>query len=137
MNPHRSRLAHFVIDVDNLDKGVTFWSAALDATEESLNPESSKVYRRLQLPDTNVRILLQLTSDLKVRKERMHLDLETDNVNAEVHRLEALGASRWSHQQERGHNFWVMQDPWGNEFCILQTEFPDLLTQREPWSSNA
>ena len=33
---HRSRLCHFVIDVDDLDQGVTFWSAALDAKEEQL-----------------------------------------------------------------------------------------------------
>lgn len=133
MSLHHSRVAHFVIDVDNLDDGVAFWSAALDATEESLNPESSKVYRRLKLPDSEVRILLQQTTDTKSAKERMHLDLETDDVEAEVRRLEALGASRWDHQQERGHDFWVMRDPWSNEFCVLQTEFPDLLSRRQPW----
>ncbi len=31
---HRSRVAHFVIDVDDLGQGVAFWSAALDAKEE-------------------------------------------------------------------------------------------------------
>lgn len=133
MNQHRSRLAHFVIDVDDLDKGTAFWSAALDATEEPLNPDSSKVYRRLRLPDAEIRLLLQLTTDPKVTKERMHLDLETGNVEAEVRRLEALGATRWDHQQERGYDFWVMRDPWGNEFCVLQINFPDLLAQRQPW----
>jgi Glyoxalase-like domain len=78
-------------------------------------------------------VLLQLTADPKVSKERMHLDLEPDDVEAEVRRLEAQGATRGSHQQERGHDFWVMQDPWGNEFCVLQTEFPALLAQRLPW----
>ena len=134
MSPHRSRLAHFVIDVADLDRGTAFWSAALDAVEEPLNPGSSTVYRRLRLPDAPIRILLQRTSDPKVHKERMHLDLETDDVEAEVRRLEALGATRWDHQQERGHDFWVMRDPWGNEFCVLQTEFPDLLAQRSPVS---
>jgi predicted enzyme related to lactoylglutathione lyase len=133
---HRSRLAQFVVDVGDLERGTAFWSAALSATEEPLNRESSKVYRRLVLPDAPVRVLLQLTADAKAHKERMHLDLETDDVEAEVQRLEALGATRWSHQRERGHNFWVMRDPWGNEFCVLQTEFPDLLTQRAPWASH-
>ena len=41
---------------------------------------------------------------------------------------EALGATRWDHQQERGYDFWVMREPWGNEFCVLQPEFPDLLS---------
>ena len=132
MSPHRSRLAHFVIDVADLDRGTAFWSAALDAVEEPLNPGSSTVYRRLRLPDAEIRILLQLTADPKEHKERMHLDLETDDVEAEVRRLEALGATRWDHQQERDHDFWVMRDPWGNEFCVLQTEFPDLLARRAP-----
>jgi Glyoxalase-like domain len=65
----------------------------------------------------------------------MHIDLETDNVEAEVERLEALGAVRWDHQQERGFDFWVLQDPWGNEFCILQEEFPELLANRRAWSA--
>lgn len=131
---HRSRLCHFVIDVSDLDQGVSFWSAALGATEEPLTETSRQVYRRLRLPDSQIRVLLQKTSDVKTSKERMHLDLETDDVDAEVKRLEALGASRWDHQQDRGFDFWVMRDPWSNEFCVLQTEFPELLTRREPWS---
>jgi predicted enzyme related to lactoylglutathione lyase len=133
---HRSRVAHFVVDVGDLERGTAFWAAALGATEEPLNPESSKVYRRLQLPDAPVRVLLQHTADSKSHKERMHLDLETDDVETEVRRLEALGATRWDHQLERGHDFWVMRDPWGNEFCVLQTEFPDLLAQRPSWASH-
>lgn len=64
----------------------------------------------------------------------MHLDLETDNIEAEVERLEALGAKRWDHQVERGFDFWVLRDPWGNEFCVLPPEFPELLARRKPWS---
>ena len=130
---HRSRLCHFVIDVSDLDQGVSFWSAALNATEEPVSENSRHVYRRLRLPDSDIRILLQRTDDEKASKERMHLDLETDDVAAEVKRLEALGATRWDHQQERGFDFWVLRDPWSNEFCVLQTEFPDLLTRQEPW----
>jgi hypothetical protein len=63
----------------------------------------------------------------------MHLDIETDDIEAEAQRLEALGATRWDHQQERGFDFWVMRDPWGNEFCVLFPNFPELLAQRERW----
>jgi Glyoxalase-like domain len=66
----------------------------------------------------------------------MHLDLETDDVEAEVKRLEAPGATRWDHQQERGFDFRVMRDPRDNEFCVLQTEFPELLARREPWNDD-
>ena len=121
---HRSRLAFFVIDVDDLDAGVTFWAAALDAKEEPLSKASSKVYRRLRLPASEVRILLQHTDDPKSHKKRMHLDLESDDVEAEVRRLEALAATRYDHQRERGYDFWVLRDPWSNEFCVLQTNFP-------------
>jgi Glyoxalase-like domain len=90
-------------------------------------------YRRLRLPDAELRVLLQRTHDEKVSKERMHLDLETDDVEAEVRRLEALGATRWDHQQEPGVDFWVLRDPWGNEFCGLQPHFPELLARRRLW----
>ncbi len=133
---HRSRLCHFVIDVSDLDHGVSFWSEALNAVEEPLPKTSTHVYRHLRLPDSEIRILLQKTNDKKASKERMHLDLETDDVQAEVKRLEALGATRWDHQQERGFDFWVLRDPWNNEFCVLQTEFPELLAQREPWNDD-
>jgi predicted enzyme related to lactoylglutathione lyase len=131
---HRSRVAHFVIDVDDLDQGVEFWSAALDASEEPVSDPSRHVYRKLRLPDSEIRVLLQRTDDPKVSKERMHLDLESDDVEAEIQRLEALGATRWDHQQDRGYDFWVMHDPWSNEFCVLQPEFPELLGERPPWT---
>lgn len=70
-------------------------------------------------------MLLQKTCDAKVGKERMHLNLEADD--AEVARLEALGATRWDHKRERGFDFWVMPDPWTNEFCVLQPTFPEFL----------
>lgn len=117
---HRSRIAYFTIDVDDLDRAVAFWSAALDAIIEPGNPASRHIYRKLRLPDAPIRILLQRTDDPKTSKERMHLDLETDDVEAEVKRLESLGAVRWDHQTARGYDFWVMRDPWGNEFCVLQ-----------------
>lgn len=65
----------------------------------------------------------------------MHFDLETDDVQAEVKRLESPGATRWDHQQERGYDFWVLRDPWDNEFCVLQTEFPELLALRRTWTT--
>ena len=62
----------------------------------------------------------------------MHLDLEADDVEAEVRRLEAFGATRWDHQQERGFNFWVMRDPWENEFCTLESDDPNVIAQHKP-----
>lgn len=134
MSPHRSRVCQFVIDVDDLDQGIKFWTAALGAEEEQLSENSRHIYRRLRLPDSQIRLLLQITADAKTHKERMHLDIETDDVEAEVTRLENLGATRWDHQRERSYDFWVLRDPWGNEFCVLQPNFPDLLNQQPAWS---
>ena len=134
---HRSRLCHFVIDVDDLDYAVTFWAAVLDAAEEPIGQASRHVYRQLRLPDSNIRVLLQHTTDPKASKERMHLDLETDDIEAEVRRLERLGATRHDHQQLRGFDFWVLRDPWHNEFCVLQATFSDLLGKRPLWPDPA
>lgn len=133
---HRSRVCHFVIDVPDLDQGTAFWAAALGATEETLPETSRPIYRSLLLPYSEIRVLLQKTSDTKTGKERMHLDIETDDIEAEITRLEALGATRWDHQTERGWEFWVLRDPWGNEFCVLPPLFPDLLAQRAPWDGS-
>jgi predicted enzyme related to lactoylglutathione lyase len=130
---HRSRLCQIVIDVSDLDAGVAFWSAALEAAEERISERSTPIYRRLRLPDSDIRVLLQRTADAKVSKERVHLDIETDDLEAEVQRMEVLGATRWDLQQERGFTYWVLRDPWQNEFCVLQPEFPALLARREPW----
>jgi predicted enzyme related to lactoylglutathione lyase len=130
---HRSRIAYFTIDVDDLDAAVEFWSSVLGATWEPGSSASRHIYRKLRLPDTEIRVLLQRTGDVKASKNRAHLDLETDDVETEVVRLEALGASRWDHQTERGYDFWVMRDPWGNEFCVLQPMYPELLAARTPW----
>lgn len=135
MTRHRSRLCHFVLDCNDLDAATTFWARVLEAVEEPVAPQSHHVYRQLRLPDSDIRFLLQKTNDAKTSKERMHFDIETDNVEAEVERLEALGATRWDHQATRGFDFWVLRDPWGNEFCVLQTVFPTLLDQRQPVSS--
>jgi predicted enzyme related to lactoylglutathione lyase len=130
---HRSRVCHFVIDVPDLERGAEFWIPALGATEDNIPLGSREVYRKLRLPDSDMRVLLQKTNDEKICKERMHIDLEADDVEAEVRRLEKLGAIRWDHQQERGFDFWVMRDPWGNEFCVIQVEFPELLDRQTPW----
>lgn len=115
MSPHRSRLVHFVIDVDDLDEATRFWAAALAADEEQVNRGSEHVYRRLRVPGNDVRVLLQLTDDRKTGKERMHLDIETDDVDAEVARLENLGARR----VEKVLGWWVMAAPTGHRFCVV------------------
>lgn len=124
---HRSRLCHIVIDCNDLERAISFWSAALGATAEPVNPASAHIYGRLKLPEDEIRVLLQLVPEAKLCKARVHLDIESDDVEAECRRLEALGGTRDHEQNERGYHFWVLLDPSGNEFCVIETEFPELL----------
>ena len=45
----------------------------------------------------------------------MHLDIHTDDLEAEVARLERLGAER----VRRVHGWWIMRDPAGLLFCVI------------------
>ena len=66
------------------------------------------------------KLLLQRVDEAKTSKNRMHLDIETAQVEAEVERSEALGAKRLEEgaRAEHGSRWVVMADPEGNEFCV-------------------
>jgi predicted enzyme related to lactoylglutathione lyase len=66
------------------------------------------------------KFLLQRVGEAKLAKNRMHLDIETVDVDAEVERLEAIGARRVEQdaRTEHGSRWVVMADPEGNEFCV-------------------
>ncbi|QBI19079.1 VOC family protein [Egibacter rhizosphaerae] len=129
---HRSRLTHIVLDVDDLDAAAAFWAPALRATEESIQPASRAVYRRFELPGEDVRLLLHRVADPTAGKPRAHLDIETDDVEAEVARLESLGARRARFEAERTSGFWVLDTPCGHALCVLPPEQPDLLARATP-----
>ena len=65
--------------------------------------------------------ILQGVPEPKVGKNRMHVDIVVDDVEAEVHRLQALGARRIDEGvQSFGGTQWVrMSDPEQNEFCVF------------------
>ena len=75
----------------------------------------------LVAPDGDTpKLLLQAVDEPKTTKNRMHFDIETPNVDAEVARLEALGARRLEPEarHEHGTTWVVLADPEGNEFCV-------------------
>ena len=51
-------------------------------------------------------------------ESRIHLDIETDNLDAEVKRLEALGAKRVAFVRR----WWVMEAPTGQRFCVVNPQ---------------
>jgi hypothetical protein len=109
---HYSRVYKVVIDVsaDDHDKEVAFWAGAIGRplTQNDLFPE----YHGVHLPGDAFRLL---TQKLGEGPSRVHLDIHTDDLDAEVARLERLGATR----VREVNGWWVMQDPAGLPFCVL------------------
>jgi len=132
---HRSRLYLVVIDVNNLERGTEFWSAALHAEPDPSLTNTPGVYQRLHLPGESIRVLLQLVADEKVAKNRAHVDIATDDVDAEVQRLVELGATKLRpFRGDPGCDFWVLQDPFGNEFCVVTPEHREVLEDAQVWT---
>ena len=64
---------------------------------------------------------------------RVHIDIETDDVEAEAKRLESLGATRVAHIK----TWWVMEAPTGQRFCVVRPQRPDFETRANVWNSDA
>jgi hypothetical protein len=60
---HRRRVCHFVIDCDDFDRSVSFWSAALDAAAKNPTPRRATSTGDSDCPDTEIRVLLQRTDE--------------------------------------------------------------------------
>jgi hypothetical protein len=111
---HRSQLAGFIIDccTDDLDAAAEFWGAALGRAAVRDPRSDNTIYRRLATRSDELDIEVQ-----KVQHEsRVHLDIETDDVEAEVARLEALGARLVASV----HSWVVMEAPTGQRFCVVR-----------------
>jgi predicted enzyme related to lactoylglutathione lyase len=106
-----------VLDCADPEALASFWAAALGL--ERLG--NAGAYVLLASPTRALpKLLLQRVDEPKRVKNRMHLDIEIPDVDAEVARLEAVGATRIVEQprREHGSRWMVMADPEGNEFCV-------------------
>jgi predicted enzyme related to lactoylglutathione lyase len=123
---HRSRFCAFVIDcrVEDLDAAARFWSAAFGRDLEPADP-SSPTYRTLKTrADEPIMLLQKVDHD-----SRVHLDVETDDVEAEAARLEQLGARRVA----KVKTWWVMEAPSGQRFCVVQPQTGTLAERGNEW----
>ena len=111
-----------VLDCADLARAADFWCAALGYV--ALPKEAgSGPYRTLLPADGNgIELLLQEVPDAKAGKNRMHFDLRVLDLEAEVARLLALGARQVTNEplSNNGWIWHVLQDPDGNEFCVLR-----------------
>jgi predicted enzyme related to lactoylglutathione lyase len=125
---HKSRLAGFIIDchTGDLDGAARFWSQALGyGLKPAKSPEDS-LYRLLDTRPDELHMEVQQVN----HPSRVHLDIETDDIEAEVARLETLGAKR----VERVHTWWVMEAPTGQRFCVVRAERPDFAANANSWN---
>jgi hypothetical protein len=108
---HRSRLAGFIIDCksQDLEGASAFWGAALAMRDMG---EEGASYHRLDASARDLVIEVQTVT----HESRLHLDIETDDLEAEVKRLEALGARRVQPLK----TWWVMEAPTGQRFCVVR-----------------
>jgi len=124
---HRSRLCALLIDcnVDDIEAAARFWSAALGRDIDADHPGTRGNYVMLETPDDEPIVQLQRVE----HDSRVHLDIETDDIPAEVARLEGLGASvvrtleRWV----------VMQAPSGQRFCVVRVQRPGFPRNATEW----
>jgi predicted enzyme related to lactoylglutathione lyase len=110
---HKSKLGGFIIDcqTEDLSKAADFWSRALGMPPRELPPGEAQLYRGLDDAQHGLDIEVQKVS----HPSRVHLDIETDDIEAEVCRLEKLGARR----VEAVQGWWVMEAPTGQRFCVV------------------
>jgi catechol 2,3-dioxygenase-like lactoylglutathione lyase family enzyme len=122
---HRSRLAAVVIDsrTDDLDKEAAFWGAALGMSV--IAPNGSDRYRDIDVPADQPKVLVQQVE----HESRVHLDIETDDIEAEVKRLEDLGAKRVAQVR----TWWVMEAPSGQRFCVVRPQRSDFPAGAREW----
>jgi predicted enzyme related to lactoylglutathione lyase len=125
---HRSRLAGFIIDCNtqDLEQASAFWSAALGYPLRARAEESAPgKYREMLTGENGLHIEVQQVD----HPSRVHLDIETDDIEAEVKRLEALGAKRI----EKGLRWWIMEAPTGQRFCVVRPQRADFSTHANEW----
>jgi predicted enzyme related to lactoylglutathione lyase len=106
-----------VLDCADADALADFWSSALGFRRGPFRPP----YVRLVDPRERwPNLLLQQVPEPKAGKNRMHLDIQVADLEAEVERLTALGAAVLGPpHDDRGFLTVVLADPQGNEFCVI------------------
>jgi predicted enzyme related to lactoylglutathione lyase len=108
---------HTTIDCGDPSSLARFWAEAL---HYEVTIDFDGFFIVLSPPEGGQGIGLQQVPEAKSTKNRVHLDLGTDDMVAEVQRLVALGATKVTEQSVPGLSWTVLTDPEGNEFCVAQ-----------------
>ena len=124
---HKSRLAGFIIDCERADarEAADFWGPALGMAIHEWPADEGGRYVKLVDPTEHLHVEVQSVE----HPSRVHLDIETDDVEAEVRRLEALGAKR----VEQVRTWCVMEAPTGQRFCVIRAKGPAFERHATEW----
>jgi hypothetical protein len=123
---HHSRLCAVLIDcrTSELDGAARFWGEALGRSVDLNHPSSRGNYRMLETPPDEPIVEIQRVD----HESRVHLDIETDDIAAEVARLTRLGAK----VVQRLERWVVMEAPTGQRFCVVRVQRPGFPEECEP-----
>ncbi len=124
---HRSRLGGLIIDCEtgDLDAAARFWSQALGCPLARSEDPADAGYIGLRTAPNEPHIEVQKVS----HPSRVHLDIETDDIEAEAARLERLGAKRL----ERIRSWLVMEAPTGQRFCLVRPQRANFEAEANRW----
>ena len=118
MERGKVRIGSIVVDCNDFDRMMAFWQEALGYVP-GRPPTPGDPFVILKDPSgrgPNVSI-----DGMPPERNRLHLDLYTDDQEGEVERLLRLGATRYR-PREPGEDFVVLADPDGNLFCVVDTK---------------
>jgi predicted enzyme related to lactoylglutathione lyase len=125
---HKSQLAGFIIDckTDDLDAAADFWAAALGFKRDAADTPAQTNYVHFEKKDPNgLHIEVQQVS----HESRVHIDIESDDVEAEAARLEKLGAKKL----KKIETWWVMESPTGQRFCVVRAKRANFAKEANVW----
>jgi predicted enzyme related to lactoylglutathione lyase len=114
------RIAHIAFDSSDALSLATFWAEVMGW---GVSPESTSAFAVVGGPNRPAGtppILINQVPEEKVAKNRMHIDLEADDLASETERLLALGARHIHDKFEYEARWTTFVDPEGNEFCVVQ-----------------
>ena len=112
----------FTLDCRDPEALARFWIEALGYSKVRRAKHATEFWLMFPDDDREPLLVLQQVADAKRGKNRMHLDLHVEDLEAEVTRLQTLGATRITDDPVgvEGYSWLVMADPEGNEFCLVQ-----------------
>jgi predicted enzyme related to lactoylglutathione lyase len=124
---HRSRLVGFIIDCQgqSLQGAAQFWGDALGMGVKALPGDEGSAYMELVGPAGGLHVEVQTVT----HPSRVHLDIESDDIDAEVERLEKLGATRVAQVK----SWWVMEAPTGHRFCVVHSSSAGFHQHAREW----